>query len=398
MAKATLTLYTVIGNPNRIPVAIEQHFKPVTNTIVTEGRTTTLTLHDNTLMVFSLSHESTRASFITSHVTGMANYFSQAETEHSEVKENVLRQINCFNCVTGITFETDDDEERTSYLTSTLFNMAAELNAFLLYPNMSIFNGQRQLVFSIRGESELTSFVPIGNSDLLDAGRPSETEADRLRRERSIALLQQQGIPFLPQLRSEVTESEASLKTHEEMIQRATALFAVAVYSEVLLSEDSNREEALSYIEKLNTLYGVKSYFTPAEEAYIANPEPEETESIQFVWRYECCAVLLWAAGVVDDLPSPSSICDVPVIAGIFWQHKSLAELLSKSIPRSTAELLDAADLTLRYDWASVDARINGREAPGNLDSGVVHERHYVFNWIISAGNNAPWDSIQPNT
>lgn len=134
MAKATLTLYTVIGNPNRIPVAIEQHFKPVTNTIVTEGRTTTLTLHDNTLMVFNLSHESTRASFIASHVTGMANYFSQAETEHSEVKENVLRQINCFNCVTGITFETDEDEDRTSYLTGTLFNMAAELNAFLLYP------------------------------------------------------------------------------------------------------------------------------------------------------------------------------------------------------------------------------------------------------------------------
>ena len=104
------------------------------------------------------------------------------------------------------------------------------------------------------------------------------------------------------------------------------------------------------------------------------------------------------AAGIVDDLPYPSEIIDVPVLAAIFWQHKGCSELLSKGFPRSQSEILDAADITLRYDWACVEARIHGKEAPASLNGGVVMERHYAFNWIIGANGGAGWDDIQPNT
>ena len=63
-----------------------------------------------------------------------------------------------------------------------------------------------------------------------------------------------------------------------------------------------------------------------------------------------------------------------------------------------TVEILDAADITLRYDWACVEARIHGKEAPASLNGGVVMERHYAFNWIIGANGGAGWDDIQPNT
>jgi len=182
------------------------------------------------------------------------------------------------------------------------------------------------------------------------------------------------------------------------MVQRAAALFAVALYSEVMLSEGSGREEALFYFNKMEQLYEVESFMTPGEKAYIDNPNPEEQECIQFGWRYECVGVLLWAAGVVDDLPYPSEIVDVPVIAAIFWQHKGIGELLSKGFPRPQSEILDAADITLRYDWACVEARIHGKEAPASLNGGVVMERHYAFNWIIGANGGADWDDIQPNT
>ena len=56
------------------------------------------------------------------------------------------------------------------------------------------------------------------------------------------------------------------------MVQRAAALFAVAVYSEVMLSEGSGREEALFYFNKMEQLYGVESYLTPDEAAYIETP------------------------------------------------------------------------------------------------------------------------------
>lgn len=398
MEKANLTFYTVIGNPGRIPAAIQKLFAPVAKeAAVSEGQTV-LTLQDDSSITFNISHRRNRQEFIASHTEGMANYFLQAETENEALKTNIIRQIQCFNCVTGIVFEIGDDTERTDYIVNTLFDLAEELNGFLLYPNMSIFNGKRQLVFSIQGESELKEFTPIANADLLDEGRAEDTEADLARRERSLARLKAEGIPYLPQLRSEVNEQEARLKSREEIVQRAVALFAVAVYAEVLLSENPDRDEALGYVGKLDEIYGVSHWLTPKEAAYLADPSPEQQESIQFVWRYECCGALLWAAGITDDLPYPSEICDVPIIAQLFWQHKGIGDLLSKGYARPDAELLDAADLTLRYDWACVDARIHGKEAPAALDGGIVMERHYALNWVVGADGGAPWDEIQPTT
>ena len=397
MEKANVTLYTVIGDPNRIVKAIQERFKEMTEELVCEDETVDLTLPDGTHVLFSIKHRRSKPDFIASHTSGMANYFSQVETPLTELKENVLRQIRVFNCVTGITFGLNDNEDRTNYILNRLFEIAGDVKGFLLYPSMQIFTGEGKLLFSTKGESQLTGFIPVGNADLLDGNRPEEAQADVERRLRSIALLEDKHIPYMEYLRSEALESEVHLRSRKEM-QRAAALFAVAVYSEVMLSEGSGREEALFYFNKMEQLYGVESYLTPDEAAYIDNPDPEEQECIQFGWRYECAGVLLWAAGVVDDLPYPSKIIDVPVLAAIFWQHKGIGELLSKGFPRSQSEILDAADITLRYDWACVEAQIHEKDAPASLNGGVVMERHYAFNWIIGANGGADWDDIQPNT
>lgn len=398
MEKANLTLYTAIGKPERIPAAIQKLYASVTKSADTQEDKTTLTLQDDTQITFNLSHAQSKSEFIEMHTEGMANYFAQAETENQALKEKVLQQIRCFNCVVGIVFETDENPERTNFIVNTLFDLAQEINGYLLYPNMHIYNAQGKLVFSIEGKSELSEFVPTANADLLDAQRPEESEADRKRREKSLARLKEQGIPYMEALYSEALENEACIKSREEMVQRAATLFAVAVYSEVMLSENPDREEALTYFNKMNEIYGIYQWLTPVEADYIANTESSEHDRIQFVWRYENCAVLLWAAGIIEELPYPSDICDVPVIAAIFWQHAGIDQLLAEGTARTPAEILDAADLTLRYDWACVDARVNHKDAPAKLDGGIVMERHYTFNWIIGANQGADWDHIQPNT
>lgn len=398
MEKTNVTLYTVIGDPDRIVDSIRERFEEITNEFVCEDGTVDLTLPDGTHIIFSIKHRRSKPDFIASHISGMANYFSQVKTQLTGLKESVLRQIRVFNCVMGITFDLNEHDERTNYILDRLFEIAGDVNGFLLYPSMQIFTDEGKLLFSAKGESQLTEFIPVGNADLLDGNRPKEAQADVERRLRSIALLEEKHIPYMEYLRSEVLESEACLRSRKEMVQRAAALFAVAVYSEVMLSGGSGREEALLYFNKMEQLYEVETYLSPVEAAYIDNPDPEEQECIQFGWRYECAGVLLWAAGVVDDLPYPSEVIDVPVLAAIFWQHKGIGELLSKGFPRSESEILDAADITLRYDWACVDARIHRKEAPASLNGGVVMERHYTFNWIIGANDSADWDDIQPNT
>ena len=175
MDKVNLTLYTVIGDPDRIPAGARKLFQGVAKSVSTEDDRTVIFLQDDTSIVLNLSHRQGKPDFIASHVQGMADYFSQAEADSEEVKQNILRQIACFNCVVGIVFETDDNAARTNYIVNTFFDLAQEVNGFLLYPNMHIYNGQGKLVFSIEGKSDLKEFTPIGNADVLDCGRSEDT-------------------------------------------------------------------------------------------------------------------------------------------------------------------------------------------------------------------------------
>lgn len=134
MEKAHLTLYTVIGSPQHILTGIQSLFAPVIQSVDTEADQIRVTLQDDSLLVFHLSHVREKAGFIEMHIEGMANYFAQAATSNPALKENVLRQIRCFNCVVGIVFETDDNNDRTRYLINTLFDLAHQVKGYRFIP------------------------------------------------------------------------------------------------------------------------------------------------------------------------------------------------------------------------------------------------------------------------
>ncbi|MGG6547373.1 UNVERIFIED_CONTAM: DUF4272 domain-containing protein, partial [Prevotella sp. 15_C9] len=73
-------------------------------------------------------------------------------------------------------------------------------------------------------------------------------------------------------------------------------------------------------------------------------------------------------------------------MAHLFFNHKDEGTILGLGMVRKREEVLDEADLTFRYDWACVEARVHGEEAPVLLDAGVVMERHYAFNWLVGGG------------
>lgn len=54
-----------------------------------------------------------------------------------------------------------------------------DVNGFLLYPSMSLFDSKGKLLFSVKGESEYETFRPVANSDLLEVGRPEERDVDQ---------------------------------------------------------------------------------------------------------------------------------------------------------------------------------------------------------------------------
>ena len=416
MEKQThVTLYTLIGKFERVRVALAGHFENMS-----EGVTDSSVENDVEHFVIRLKdgseiavHVNYGTAFIGQQIPGMCNFFAQVPCENVALQQGVLQQIKAFNCVVGCSFELDDNEDRTNYIINTLLGAANDINALVLMPDMRLFTSEGRLLFSTDGSSEFEEYTPIGNADVMD--RSSEEEADIARRERSVAVLKKKKIPYFPQLRAAVSEAEAVLRTPEEIARRLLAMFAVCVYCEVRGGGQAP-EETWKYLEKIDAILGggLDAALSPEEKLFLAadmrgddlSPEdrallPEsvgQRDFAKFGWRYECCHLLMWALGFVDELGFPDGMCDVSALGGIIWRQEDVGAFLAAAAPRPREELLDMADLVLRYDWACVDARVKRQTPAAKLDGEVVMEWHYAFNWLIGWGDSAEWDDIRTDT
>lgn len=207
------------------------------------------------------------------------------------------------------------------------------------------------------------------------------------RKDRSIAILKAENVPFIEHLPLIETEAESTRRTDEQVATRAMALCVVAVKGEGLDQE---------IINKLIDDYQLASAFTPNEKEFINNPNPTQHDRVQFAWRYECYWVMLWALGFIDELERPDQICDVK-LAISFLRENGREGFLQKARLRPQSELLDAADLIYRYHWAVVDARVSNRDAPTGLDGGIVMERHHALNWLMGYMDQE-WDDVSTDT
>ena len=213
------------------------------------------------------------------------------------------------------------------------------------------------------------------------------SELAESRKVRSEAVLSQNKVPVNTHLPYIEDESEALVRSKEEVAKRAMALIVVAVKAEGLEQE---------VVEYLVQTYDLRDVFSPNEVKFIDDKSPSQFDNTQFVWRYEAAWVLLWSLGFVDALEYPSAICDVAATVN-FLQQRSKEQFIDDSQLRPITEILDQADLIYRYHWAVVDARVNGKPSPSELDSSVVMERHYALNWLIGYMNQ-DWDNITTDT
>ena len=208
------------------------------------------------------------------------------------------------------------------------------------------------------------------------------------RKRKSEEVLQNEGVPFINHLPIIEDEEIAQIRSLEEIAQRAMALNIVAVKGEGL-----EQERVLEIIEQ----YNLSNAFSPKEQDFIQNENPSQQDLITFTWRYESYWVLLWALNYIEELSRPDRICDVPRAVQIMVD-RTAEEFIKGAKLRTTEEILDAADLIYRYDWACVDARINSKPAPSGLEPSVVYERHYALNWLIGYAENADWDDVSTDT
>jgi hypothetical protein len=90
----------------------------------------------------------------------------------------------------------------------------------------------------------------------------------------------------------------------------------------------------------------------------------------------------MWALGYNETLDRPDTSLDVGKTVSYLSGH-TYEQFLAGANVRTTAEMLDEADLIYRYQWAVNDARKHGRSAPTGLDRGIVQQRVDALNWLV---------------
>lgn len=218
----------------------------------------------------------------------------------------------------------------------------------------------------------------------------STKKEDLSRKEKSEEILKKEDIKINFNLPHIETEAETTIRTAEEIARRVTVL----AVTNLIAFDSIEQEEAIDYLKD----HHLWDYVTPDEKDFLN--DPTEHKKSQESWKCECIWVLLWALNKVDTLPFPNELCDLNDIPAenypIDGNSNPLDFIHAPHNLRSKSEILDAADLYYRYDWACVDARINNIEMH-TIDSGIVYERHYALNWLITYMDQE-WDDVSCDT
>jgi Domain of unknown function (DUF4272) len=182
-------------------------------------------------------------------------------------------------------------------------------------------------------------------------------------------------------------EDSATIRSKKEVIDRALALCLG-----YLKSESENQ----SMLKAFDNRFHVIPRLSPKEKNFILSAHPTQQEMINANWKAEGIHVMLWALGYIDSLSFPNTTCNISKDLDLVFLYTA-KQFTDKAKLRTKKEILDQADLILRFDWACNEARIQRQEMPGQLNVEVVLERHLALNWLINYMNQ-PWDEVSADT
>ena len=221
------------------------------------------------------------------------------------------------------------------------------------------------------------------------------------RKERSEKVLAKHKVSINPNLPGIDDSYEKKIRPVDEVLKRALTAF-ITVQIAIDICNDNGASESVEFFTPIMERFGVMEELTEDEKPYFDLNKCDEISkdaAYQCQWRLEMCVPLFWALGMWKKLDYPSEMTDTTPLIHLIGGCQSFTELKEYVKPRTSSEILDAADLLLRMDWACVEARIkNNPGLSADLSSDVVVEQHKGINWLIQEYDAEDWDNVLPHT
>lgn len=150
--------------------------------------------------------------------------------------------------------------------------------------------------------------------------------------------------------------TKPSLRGYEEIAKRAiTTLLVIQMAFE---ARNDNRDNEIEWFHSMMKNFSLAENDLTEKEKNILYDNPTEQEILDMTWKYEAYWVLVWILGLIPKLQFPDSYVDGMEAIKILTISKNFPDFLKRINPRSVDEVTQMADLTYRYHWASVNARI----------------------------------------
>jgi len=328
---------------------------------------------------------------LTQNLVGMVNFIHAIPAKNEDIKNKFLHKVMSANCEIPFIAE----PQITNEFEAVLRQIVNELDAFIFTSPNQILNQSKgqyfadknlNLILDTNGDTAIQDLKVQVDSKYHDQPSESYNEEQIARKAESESFLKSHKIKTNKHLPCSPSANDVHLRTIKEVVDRVYALLVISAKGEGV--EQDLLTNAVN-AKKINS-------FSP-KETYIYQAELlNDQEKAYATWRYESLYTMLWALGKFDKLKYPGEICDVQEVVGMVF-HPSRDEFESSVHLRSKTEILDELDKIYRMNWACVDARINGEELTGHINSSVVYERHYSLNWLTNYLDQ-DWDDVQTNT
>jgi len=205
------------------------------------------------------------------------------------------------------------------------------------------------------------------------------------RKQRSIAVLQSEGVPYNPDLPLVDPNGTRSV---DEIVGRFCAL-AVTSFK----ASTGDHDRAREVLEGM----GEHVRLSAAESAFMKDRAPTYHQRAQFSWGIEAAVPLAWSLGWLDELYRPDVCAEANPLLELAYANGVVRIAQARTVRQET-DLLDATDLLYRYHWAVRQAGLDGREPPAGLDPGVVMEWHRALNWLTRYCDEDDWDEVTTDT
>lgn len=329
------------------------------------------------------------------NLKGLYGFVSGLPSFNEKVKSQLLNKVLTINSEFSILQESGETKD----LKRLILQIASEFKAILfVQPNTIISKSKSQhflderlnLILDLNGISEIKELYFEIDSTYFDADQENLSEDQRTRKLNNEEILIKHQVKVNRNLPCIESEQETELRTPIEIAQKLSIL----AMTNLVAFNNVSGEMAIDYFKK----FDLWKFVTPKEKDFLLNPT-EQSKSHE-TWKCECIWTLMWALGKVDELGFPNELCDLesipkdkyPIVQGgnpnefINSDHKL----------RSKSEIIDAADLYFRIDWACVDARLKNVQL-SEVHPSIVYERHYALNWLIKY-HDQEWDDVSCDT